>query len=125
MQNEKLENLYDQIVHLKMTELVELTNMLTERLSLRIIGGFSTTLQNVVKAEEKKQYKVSVEGIGDNKIEVIKSVRQVKGLGLKESKDFVDTVVGKEEIFDDKEQADELFNTYNKIGLKVSLTEIV
>lgn len=108
-----------------MTELVELTNMLNTRLSLRIIGGFSTTLQNVVKVEEKKQYKVSVEGIGDNKIEVIKSVRQVKGLGLKESKDFVDTIVGKEEIFDDKEQADELFNTYNQIGLKVSLTEIV
>lgn len=124
MQNEKLENLYNDIVHLKMSELVELTNMLTERLSLRVIGSFSNTLQSVVKVEEKK-YKVSVEGITANKIEVIKSVRQLKGLGLKESKDFVDTIVGKEEIFEDFDQANELYNSYSQVGLKVTLTEIV
>lgn len=124
MQNEKLENLYNDIVHLKMSELVELTNMLTERLSLRVIGSFSNNLQSVVKVEEKK-YKVSVEGITANKIEVIKSVRQLKGLGLKESKDFVDTIVGKEEIFEDFDQANELYNSYNQVGLKVTLTEIV
>ena len=61
----------------------------------------------------------------DNKIEVIKSVRQLKGLGLKESKDFVDTIVGKEEIFEDFDQANELYNSYSQVGLKVTLTEIV
>lgn len=124
MQNEKLENLYDQIVHLKMSELVELTEMLKDRLSLRIIGGFSTTLENVVKVEDKKRYMISVEAISGNKIEVIKAIKEVKGLGLKESKEFVDNIVGKTETFDDLDQANELLNTYEKFGLKVALTEV-
>ena len=124
MQNEKLENLYDQIVHLKMSELVELTEMLKDRLSLRIIGGFSTTLENVVKVEDKKRYMISVEAISGNKIEVIKAIKEVNGLGLKESKEFVDNIVGKTETFDDLDQANELLNTYEKFGLKVALTEV-
>lgn len=124
MQNEKLENLYNQIVHLKMSELVELTEMLKDRLSLRIIGGFSTTLENVVKVEDKKRYMISVEAISGNKIEVIKAIKEVKGLGLKESKEFVDNIIGKTETFDDLDQANELLNTYEKVGLKVALTEV-
>lgn len=124
MQNEKLENLYDQIVHLKMSELVELTEMLKDRLSLRIIGGFSTILENVVKVEDKKRYMISVEAISGNKIEVIKAIKEVKGLGLKESKEFVDNIIGKTETFDDLDQANELLNTYEKVGLKVALTEV-
>lgn len=124
MQNENIENVYNQIVGLKMSELVELGNLLTQRLGLNVLGSLTTT-QNAVIVEQKKQYKVLVEAIGDNKIESIKNVRLFKGLGLKESKDFVESIVGKEEIFDEKEQAEELFDTYNRIGFKVAMTEIV
>lgn len=124
MQNEKIENLYSEIVGLKMSELVELSGLLTQRLNINVIGSFASNLQNAVIIEQKKQYKVLVEAIGDNKIEAIKNVRLFKGLGLKESKDFVESVIGKEEVFDEKEQAEELFNTYNKIGFKVSLNEV-
>lgn len=125
MQNENIENVYNQIVGLKMSELVELSNLLTQRLGLNVMGSLVNTLQSNAQVETNKQYKVSVESIGDNKIEAIKNVRLFKGLGLKESKDFVENVVGKEEIFDEKEQAEELFDTYNRIGFKVSITEMI
>lgn len=124
MQNENIENVYNQIVGLKMSELVELSNLLTKRLGLNVMGSLINTMQDNAQEEIKKQYKVFVEAIGDNKIESIKNVRLFKGLGLKESKDFVENVVGREEIFDEKEQAEELFDTYNKIGFKVSITEV-
>lgn len=122
MQNEKLENLYEQIVNLKMSELVDLKQMLEERLSLKIIGAFTAGLENIV--EVKKRYMVSVQEVIGNRIEVIKAVKEAKQLGLKEAKEFVDTIIGKTETFDEFEQANDLLNTYEKIGLKAALVEV-
>jgi large subunit ribosomal protein L7/L12 len=123
MQNEKIEGLYNQIGHLTVNDLLALTEMLKEKYSLDLSSGFTHHV-NDVQTNEVKRYKISVQSIGDNKIAVIKAVKEVKGLGLKESKDFVDTIVGRDEVFDNETEAQALFNTYQKIGLVVSMTEV-
>lgn len=120
MQHETVDNLYDKIGALTVNELLALTNMLTEKFSLNI--GVQPLAH--VPAQQSTRYKVLIEALNGNKIAIIKAVKEIKGLGLKESKDFVDTIVGREEIFDDYNQAQEVLNTYNQIGLKAVMTEI-
>lgn len=123
MQNEKIEDLMDQIGHLTVNDLLALTETLKKKYDLDLSNGFMPTLVDTTKVE-KKTFKVSVESIGENKIAVIKAVKEIKGLGLKESKDFVDTIVGRVETFDDETEAQAVFNTYQKIGLVVSMIEV-
>lgn len=123
MQNEKIEDLMGQIGHLTVNDLLALTETLKKKYDLDLSNGFMPTLVDTTKVE-KKTFKVSVESIGENKIAVIKAVKEIKGLGLKESKDFVDTIVGRVETFDDEIEAQAVFNTYQKIGLVVSMIEV-
>lgn len=122
MQKEIIDNLMVQIGSLTVNELLTLTETLKEKYSLDL-STFSYNMGDVAPIDVKKSYKISVEGIGDNKIAVIKAVREVKGLGLKESKDFVETIVGQTETFDNEIEAQDVFNMYQKIGLKVVMTE--
>ena len=67
------------------------------------------------EAEEKTEFDVVLEGFGDNKIQVIKVVRAITGLGLKEAKDLVEGVpkavkeaVSKDEAANIKKQLEEV-----------------
>lgn len=124
MQNEKIEALYNQIGHLTVNDLLALTEMLKEKYSLDLTNGFTHVVADSAKTDEPKRYKISVQSIGDNKVAAIKAVKEIKALGLKESKDFVDNIVGRDEIIDNFDEAQEVFNTYQKIGFKVLMTEI-
>jgi large subunit ribosomal protein L7/L12 len=46
------------------------------------------------EAEEQVEFKVTIEGVGDNKVAVIKAVREVTNLGLKEAKELVESAPG-------------------------------
>jgi len=72
-------------------------------------------------AEEKTEFDVELTEIGANKVKVIKVVREVTGLGLKEAKDLVDSApkVLKEGI--SKEEADDLKAKLEEVGAKVTL----
>ena len=72
-------------------------------------------------AEEKTEFTVFLESIGDKKINVIKEVRAVTGLGLKEAKDLVEGAPKAVKEGVSKEDAEKMKATLEKVGAKVSL----
>ena len=71
---------------------------------------------DAVAAEEKSEFNLHLTGIGDNKVNVIKAVREITGLGLKEAKDIVDAApkVVKETL--DKASAEEALKKLTEAG---------
>ena len=72
-------------------------------------------------AEEKTDFDVVLEGFGDNKIAVIKVVREITGLGLKESKDLVEAAPKVVKEAAPKAEADDLKAKLEAEGAKVTL----
>lgn len=103
-------------------ELSELVKELEDRLGVSaatpvaaVAGG---SAQAAVQAEDKTEFDAILTGFGDQKIQVIKVVRAITGLGLKEAKDLVDGVpkpikegVSKDEAADIKKKIEEVGGT--------------
>ena len=89
--SEKLQKVVDELSGLTVLEIAELSKMLEEQwgvsaaVAVAAAGG-----AGAAAAEEKSEFNVILEAAGDNKINVIKEVRAITGLGLKEAKDLVD-----------------------------------
>jgi len=71
--------------------------------------------------EEKSEFSVVLKSVGDKKINVIKTVREVTSLGLKEAKDLVDSAPKaiKENVF--KEEAEEIKKKFEEVGAEIEL----
>ena len=72
-------------------------------------------------AEEKTEFDVELTEVGPNKVKVIKVVREVTGLGLKEAKDLVDSAPKMVKEAASKEEADDLKAKLEAEGAKVTL----
>ena len=72
-------------------------------------------------AEEKTEFDVVLKEVGSNKLQVIKAVREVTGLGLKEAKDFVENPGKAMKEGLSKEEAEELKKKVEEVGGKVEL----
>jgi large subunit ribosomal protein L7/L12 len=72
-------------------------------------------------AEEKTEFKVVLEASGDDKIKVIKEVRAITGLGLKEAKDLVEGAPKDIKDGCSKQEAEEIKKKIEAVGGKVSL----
>jgi large subunit ribosomal protein L7/L12 len=72
-------------------------------------------------AEEKTEFTPMLVSVGDKKIEVIKEVRALTGLGLKEAKDLVEAAPKAVKEGVNKEEADKIKTTLEKVGAKVEL----
>ncbi|MGB8430632.1 MAG: 50S ribosomal protein L7/L12, partial [Pseudolabrys sp.] len=72
-------------------------------------------------AEEKTEFTVVLAGAGDKKIEVIKEVRALTGLGLKEAKDLVEGAPKTVKEGVGKDEANKIKATLEKVGAKVEL----
>ena len=72
-------------------------------------------------AEEKDEFDVVLESIGDKKIQVIKVVRALTGLGLKQAKDVVDSAPGSVKEGTTKEEAEEMKAKLEEVGATVAL----
>ena len=72
-------------------------------------------------AEEKDEFDVVLEGIGDKKIQVIKVVRELTGLGLKEAKEVVDGAPSTVKEAVTKAEADEMKAKLEDVGAAVAL----
>jgi large subunit ribosomal protein L7/L12 len=91
-----LQQLEEQIVGLSLLDAAQLVKKLEERLGVSaaaaapvmIAGGGAAA--GAAPAEEKTEFTVVLKDVGANKINVIKAVREVTSLGLKEAKDLVD-----------------------------------
>jgi large subunit ribosomal protein L7/L12 len=93
-----LQQLEEQIVGLSLLEAAELVKKLESRLGVSaaaaapvmVAGGGAAAATGAAAAEEKTEFAVILQEVGANKINVIKAVREVTSLGLKEAKDLVD-----------------------------------
>jgi large subunit ribosomal protein L7/L12 len=93
-----LQQLEDQIVGLSLLDAAQLVKRLEEKLGVSaaaaapvmIAGGGAGAGAAAAPAEEKTEFAVVLKEVGANKINVIKAVREVTSLGLKEAKDLVD-----------------------------------
>jgi large subunit ribosomal protein L7/L12 len=72
-------------------------------------------------AEEKTEFTVVLAAVGEKKIEVIKEVRALTGLGLKEAKDLVEGAPKPVKEGVNKEEAEKVKATLEKVGAKVEL----
>jgi large subunit ribosomal protein L7/L12 len=89
-----LEKIAEQISKLTLLEASELVGMLEEKLGVSAAAPVAMAAMPVAAAaepeEEQTEFDVIIKEIGPKKIEVIKAVRQLTSLGLKEAKDLVD-----------------------------------
>jgi large subunit ribosomal protein L7/L12 len=93
-----LQQLEEQIVGLSLLDAAQLVKKLEERLGVSaaaaapvmVAGGGAGAAAGAAPAEEKTEFTVVLKDVGANKINVIKAVREVTSLGLKEAKDLVD-----------------------------------
>jgi large subunit ribosomal protein L7/L12 len=105
-------------------ELSELVKELEEKFGVSaaapvaVASAASTSAEAAVQAEEKTEFDVMLTGFGDQKIQVIKVVRAITGLGLKEAKDVVEGIpkpikegVSKDEAADIKKKIEEVGGT--------------
>jgi large subunit ribosomal protein L7/L12 len=72
-------------------------------------------------AEEKDEFDVVLEGVGDKKIQVIKVVREVTSLGLKEAKELVDNAPGTVKEAATKDEAEQIKAKLEEVGAAVAL----
>lgn len=90
----KFADLVSSIEKLSVLELSELVKVLEDKFGVSaaapMMMGAAPAAGGAAAAEEKDEFTVELTAAGDNKINVIKVVREVTGLGLKEAKDIVD-----------------------------------
>ena len=82
----------------------------------------SAAAQGEAQAEEEKvEFNVVLKSIGDKKINVIKTVREVTSLGLKEAKDLVDSAPKAVRENVPKEEAEEIKKKFEEVGAEIEL----
>ncbi len=118
---EKFQTLVASIEKLTVIELAELVKLLEEKFGVSAAAPAAAAAAGPAAAEEKTSFNVELTEIGGNKIGVIKVVREVTGLGLKEAKDLVDAApkMVKEGVA--KAEADEMKKKLEEAGGKVTL----
>jgi len=107
-------------------ELVELINELEEDWGVSAaapvaVAAAAAPGEGAAAAEEKDEFDVVLTGFGDNKVAVIKAVRGVTGLGLKEAKDAVEGTPSTLKEAAPKAEAEEIKKTLEEAGATVEL----
>lgn len=121
----KFEKLVAEIEKMSVLDLSELVKVLEEKFGVSaaapMMMGAMPAAAGAAEAEEKTDFDVELTAAGDQKINVIKAVREVTGLGLKEAKDLVDAApkVIKEKA--PKADAEEMKKKLEAVGATVTL----
>ena len=116
--------LVDELSTLTVLEAAELAKMLEEKWGVSAAAAVAVAAGPAAAAapvEEKTEFNVILAAAGDKKIEVIKEVRALTGLGLKEAKDLVEGAPKAVKEGVNKEEAEKVKATLEKVGAKVEL----
>jgi len=120
-----LQKIVDDLSGLTVLEAAELAKMLEEKWGVSAAAAVAVAAGPAGAAaapvEEKTEFTVVLAAFGDKKIEVIKEVRAVTGLGLKEAKDLVEGAPKPVKEGVPKEEADKIKAALEKVGAKVEL----
>ena len=120
---EKIEKLIEEIDSLTVVELNDLVKAIEEKYGVSAVAAAAPVAAGVAgeAAAEKSSYDVVLTEAGDQKIKVIKVVRDATGLGLKEAKDLVDGAPKTVKEGASKEEAEELKAKFTEVGATVEL----
>ena len=120
---EKIEKLIEEIDSLTVVELNDLVKAIEEKYGVSAVAAAAPAAAGAAgeAAEEKSSYDVVLTEAGDQKIKVIKVVRDATGLGLKEAKDLVDGAPKTIKEGASKEEAEELKAKFTEVGAVVEL----
>lgn len=117
------EEMIEEIKKMTVVELSELVKAIEEEFGVSAVAAAAPAAgaAGAAAAEEKTSFNVVLASAGDQKIKVIKVVRDATGLGLKEAKDLVDGApkTVKENVA--KEEAEELKAKFEEVGATVEL----
>ena len=120
-----LSKLVDDLSSLTVLEAAELAKLLEEKWGVSAAAAVAVAAAPGAAAaapvEEKTEFTVVLAAAGDKKIEVIKEVRALTGLGLKEAKDLVEGAPKPVKEGVNKEEAQKIKTTLEKVGAKVEL----
>ncbi len=117
----KFQSLVESIEKLSVIELSELVKILEEKFGVSAAAPAAAAAGPAAVAEEKTSFNVELSEIGGNKIGVIKVVREVTGLGLKEAKDLVEAAPKMVKEGVPKAEADEMKKKLEEAGAKATL----
>ena len=123
-----LQQLEEQIVGLSLLEAAELVKKLETRLGVSaaaaapvMVAGGAAGAAAAAPVEEKTEFNVILTAVGANKINVIKAVREVTSLGLKEAKDLVDGAPKPIKEGVSKEEAENIKKKFTDAGATVEV----
>ena len=125
MANEKIESIVTAIEGLTLLELKDLVSAIEEKFGVSgaiMVGGPAVGGGEAAPAEEEKtEFDVILADAGANKLKVVKVVKDVTGLGLKDAKDMVDGAPKTLKEGASKEEAEALKKDLEEAGAKVTL----
>jgi len=124
-----LQQIEESIVGLSLLEAAELVKKLESRLGVSaaaaapvmVAGGGAAAAAGAAPAEEKTEFTVVLKEVGANKINVIKAVREVTSLGLKEAKELVDGAPKNVKEGVSKEEAETIKKKFTEAGATVEV----
>jgi len=124
-----LSKLVDELSNLTVLEAAELAKMLEEKWGVSAAAAVAVAAGpaaggagGAAAAEEKTEFNVILKSVGEKKIEVIKEVRAITGLGLKEAKDLVEGAPKPVKEGVTKDEAEKFKAQLEKAGASVELT---
>jgi large subunit ribosomal protein L7/L12 len=119
------EELLDTIGSMTVLELSEFVDAFKEKFNVTAVAAAPAAMPGAGGAaeavEEQSEFDVVLEGIGDKKIQVIKAVREITGLGLKDAKDLVDGFPSTIKEAASKEEAEQVKAKLEEQGAAVAL----
>tara|TARA_B110000967_G_scaffold177988_1_gene192466 strand:- start:350 stop:712 length:363 start_codon:yes stop_codon:yes gene_type:complete len=116
-----LNKIIDDLSKLSVVEAAELSKQLEEKWGVSAAVAAAPTAAGAAAGEEKSEFTVFLTSFGEKKINVIKEVRAITGLGLKEAKDLVEAAPKEVKSGVAKKDAEEMKVKLEAAGAKVEL----
>ncbi len=119
------EDILDTIANMTVMEVVELVEAMEEKFGVSaaaaVAAAPAAAAGEAAAAEEQTEFDVVMTSFGENKVSVIKAVRAITGLGLKEAKDMVEGAPSTVKEGVSKGEAEDLKKQLEEAGAKVEL----
>ena len=125
--DEKITKMGDEIAGLTLKEAVDLADYMKDTYGIEPAAGGAVMMAGPAgdgggdAAEAQTEFDVILEGAGDKKIQVIKAVREITGLGLKEAKEMVDNCPQNVKEKASQEEAEEMKTKLEEAGAVVNI----
>ncbi|NNJ94063.1 MAG: 50S ribosomal protein L7/L12 [Halobacteria archaeon] len=119
------EEILETISNMSVMEVVDLISAMEDKFGVSAAAAVAAAPAagggEAAAAEEKDEFDVVMSSFGDNKVSVIKAVRSITGLGLKEAKEMVESAPSTIKEAATKDEAEEIKKQLEEAGAKVEL----